>query len=117
MSDADPVLFELLNPPPKPPELAEPRLGAINTKWTRYTGKTHMTCDHCIKLIHELGANEAPWPRPARHKRVGPNDTLMLCDVHGEEMRRKDREVEAEHARRLARAAEMRKAHAGTRRK
>lgn len=89
---SDDALFDLLQPPVLPP-LAEPRRGAVGVKWTRYNG-THKPCDLCTKRIHELGVTGAPPPGPAAHKRVGPIDTLLLCNVDAEELRRKDAEAE-----------------------
>jgi hypothetical protein len=97
MDDVDQALFDLLQPAPVTlPALAEPRLGAINAKWTRYNG-AHRPCDLCTKRIHEKGVTGAPPPAAAAHKRVGPNDTLLLCNVDAEEQRRKDNAAEAKH--------------------
>jgi hypothetical protein len=94
------LLFELGNDPEPLPPLKEPRYGAINAKWTRWTGK-HYPCDLCVQRIHDLGVGEAPPPGPARFKRVGPVDTLWLCAVDAEDMKRKDAEAETERQRRL----------------
>lgn len=108
----DPDLFALLQEAPagplRPP-LQEPRLGAVGTKWTRWTG-AHKPCDLCVRLIHERGVAGAPPPASARHKRVGPNDTLMLCAEHGEEMKRKDDAAVAERDARVRANEEARKA-------
>jgi hypothetical protein len=106
---ADPSLFDLLEPAPSRPPLEEPRLGAVGTKWTRWTG-VHRPCDHCVQRIHERGVAGAPPPAPARHKRVGPNDTLWLCAEDAEEMKRKDDEVTAERDRRVRAAEEAKRA-------
>lgn len=108
---ADPTLFDLLADPPARPALKEPRLGAVGARWTRYKG-AHKPCDLCVQSIHERGVAGAPPPAPAGQKRVGPNDTLLLCGEHGEEMKRKDNAAEAEAARRRQAAAEARKAYA-----
>jgi hypothetical protein len=113
----DDVLFELGGDPPALPKLKEPRLGALNAKWTQHKAVTHKPCDMDIQRIHDHGVAGAPPPRPARWKRVGPNDTLYLCDIDAEEMKRKDAEATAAHDARVARAAEMRRAHAGERSK
>lgn len=106
MSDLDLALFELLEPaPPRPAAVKEPRLGAINTKWTKYSG-VHKPCDLCVKVIHEQGVASAPPPRSAAWKRVGPNDTLLLCSVDAEEQRRKDKEAEKVHKERVAASGE-----------
>jgi hypothetical protein len=93
------------------PELEEPRLGAIKAKWTQHKGG-HRPCDLCVQRVHERGVGRAPVPRPARWKRVGPNDTLLLCAEDAEIQKRKDAEAETERARRVARADEARKSHA-----
>lgn len=98
---SDNPLFDLLQPAPVAlPALAEPRMGAVGVKWTRYNG-THRPCDLCTKRIHELGVTGAPPPAAAAHKRVGPNDTLLLCNVDAEEMRRKDAAAEVERKARV----------------
>jgi hypothetical protein len=101
---SDDALFDLLQPPVLPP-LAEPRLGAVNVKWTRYGG-TRKPCDLCVQRVHELGVGGAPLPSPAAHKRVGPNDTLLLCNVDAEELRRKDAQAERERQARIDANAE-----------
>jgi hypothetical protein len=93
MADDDDALFQLLQPAPALPSLREPRLGAVGVKWTRYNG-THRPCDLCTLRVHELGVTGAPLPASAAHKRTGPNDTLLLCNVDAEELRRKDAEAE-----------------------
>lgn len=106
MSDADLALFELAQDVrPALPTLQQPRMGAVGTKWSRYDG-THRPCDLCTKRIHELGVSGAPAPGPARKRRVGPNDTLYLCDVDAEEMRRLDDAAEAKRKERIAANAE-----------
>lgn len=92
------ALFDDLLAEPALPPLAEPRLGAAGVKWTRYSG-TRKPCDFCVQRIHQLTALQAPFPNTASHKRVGPNDTLLLCNVDAEEQRRKDAAAD------LARAA------------
>jgi hypothetical protein len=111
----DPSLFDLLEPAPARPPLQEQRLGAIGAKWTRWTG-AHRPCDHCVQTIHERGVAGSPPPLPARHKRVGPNDTLWLCAPHGEEMKRKDAAVTAERDARVRAAEEAKRAAMARRR-
>jgi hypothetical protein len=116
MPDADPTLFELLEEPAPLLPLAEPRMGAVNTKWSQYNGKTHYPCDLCVKRIHERGQGGAPLPETARWKRVGPNDTLWLCNQDAEEMKRLDKKAEDERTARLRLADEARKRHGHGRR-
>ena len=116
---SDDALFALLEPPALP-ELKEPRLGAVGVKWTRHKG-AHKPCDLCTQLIHELGVGKAPVPGAAAHKRTGPNDVLLICNVHAEELRRKDAEAErvrkaridANQERAAARRAAPRKSRQG----
>ncbi len=112
--DADLALFALLEEAPVTlPELREPKLGAVGAKWTRYSG-THRPCDLCTRRIHELGVDKAPPPNPAAHKRVGPIDTLLLCNVDAEEQRRKDNAAEAERKARIAANGEKPAARRGS---
>jgi hypothetical protein len=103
----DPIL-ELLEPPPAL-ELKEPRLGAIDVKWTSYRG-ARKPCDHCVQLIHERGVAGAPPASSATAKRKGPNDDLFLCALHAQEMREKDAAVTTERDSRLAHAEHLKKA-------
>lgn len=103
----------LLLPPPVLPALKEPKLGAVGAKWTRYSG-THRPCDLCTRRIHELGVEKAPPPSPASHKRVGPIDTLLLCNVDAEEQRRKDAAAERDRAARIAANGEKPSARRGS---
>jgi hypothetical protein len=87
-----------LTPPPTPPGI----WGAVDTKWTRYKLLTHRPCDACTELIHERGTGKAPHPQPAAWRRKGPNGERLLCNAHGEEHKRLDDQVTAEHKEREA---------------
>lgn len=102
---SDDALFALIQEPVVLPALAQPRLGAVGAKWTRYTG-AHRPCDLCTQRIHEQGVDKAPAPFPAAHKRVGPIDTKLLCNVDAEEWKRKDAAAEAERKARVAATGE-----------
>jgi hypothetical protein len=84
--------------------------GALNTKWTRYKG-VHKPCDACTELIHQLGAGKAPHPQATAWKRAGPNGDRFLCNAHGEEHKRLDAQVAAEHAQRTQHAEHHAKAN------
>lgn len=81
-----------LTPPPTPPGI----WGALDAKWTAYKG-AHRACDGCTELIHHLGAGRAPHPRPTYWRRKGPNGDRFLCNEHGQEHKRLDDRVTAEH--------------------
>lgn len=82
-----------LPPPPTPSGI----YGALNTKWTPYKG-VHRACDACTELIHQRGTDKAPHPQATYWRRKGPNGDRFLCNAHGEEHRRLDQKVTAEHA-------------------
>jgi hypothetical protein len=85
-----------------PLELPEGQLGACDVKWTTYRGKTRKQCDFCTRLIHQLGAGKAPFPRTATSRRYGPNDDVFLCPEHAVIQREKDNAAEAVRKARLA---------------
>lgn len=82
--------------------LPDGQLGACDVRWTAYRGKTHKPCDFCTRLIHQLGADKAPYPRPATSRRYGPNDDVFLCPEHAVIQREKDDEAERVRKERLA---------------
>jgi hypothetical protein len=81
-----------LTPPPTPPGI----YGALDTKWTAYKG-VHKPCDACTELIHHQGAGTAPHPQAVYWRRKGPNGDRFLCNAHGEEHKRLDDQVTAQH--------------------
>jgi hypothetical protein len=83
--------------------------GALGVKYTKYKG-VHHPCDHCVEIIHALGAGVAPHPQPATWKRMGPNGVQLLCSAHTEDHRALDRKVEDEHAAPAAHAEHLAKA-------
>lgn len=74
--------------------------GALNAKWTPYKG-LRKPCDGCVDLVHQLGTDKAPHPLAAYWRRKGPNGERFLCNAHGEEHRRLDLKVTAEHAEKM----------------
>jgi hypothetical protein len=57
--------------------------GALDAKWTAYRG-VHKPCSDCTELIHQLGADKAPFPMAATRRRKGPNDDRFLCPAHAQ---------------------------------
>jgi hypothetical protein len=93
--------------------MPEDAWGAAEAKWTPYKGR-HQPCADCVALIHERGTAAASYPAPARFRRKGPNDEILVCVVHAEERRRYDagakrlakaRAEIASHEQRAARAS------------
>lgn len=61
--------------------------------WVVYRG-AHQACGVCVMVIHEKGIEKAPHPRPARWKRKGPNNDLLVCSAHKVELEPKDKGAE-----------------------
>lgn len=100
-------LFDLVVPPTELPPLKEQRFGAVDTKWTKWSG-AHRPCDDCVTRIHERGVEGAPPPGEARWRRKGPNGELFLCNVDAEERKRLDAAAVEERDTRLRLAEEAR---------
>lgn len=99
--------FDLFNDQPiesAPLFLPEGQLGACDVKWSSFRG-ARRPCDFCTRIIHQMGAGKAPYPRTATSRRKGPNDDLFLCPEHAVIQREKDDEAEKVRKTRLAEEA------------
>jgi hypothetical protein len=66
-------------PPPRKPKAAQkPGVRVTRTRGGRL-------CDQCCHDIHTLGAQVAPYPRPARWRVVEGEVVERLCEAHKEE--------------------------------
>lgn len=66
---------------PHPPPRRD-RPPAAGVKLVRST--TPHLCQVCCELIHKRGIEKAPYPRPARWRRITPAAHLYLCEGHKE---------------------------------
>ncbi len=68
---------------PEAAPTAPPR--AVSERVSKYRG-TRRLCDECTRLIHELGAQQAPYPMHAswRAQLEDSSTVLYLCYAHRE---------------------------------
>jgi hypothetical protein len=70
-----------LPPRPKPKMAANPQVA----RYARYRPRVRSLCDDCIRAIHELGIEKAPFPRAVRWRRTAQEGTTHLCEFHKDE--------------------------------
>lgn len=112
----EPSLFDMSEAAPtfQQPD-REPFWGAVGTRWSAYKG-THQPCTVYVRMIHERGVEGVPRHLPAARRRVGPNDTILVCSMCAIDLQAKDKAAEAERDRRLAAVAEQERAKRAKRR-
>lgn len=72
--------------PGMPPEPARPaRTPQHGMRVSRWNPKARKLCVDCCQLIHALGIEAAPYPRPARWRLASETFTTFLCDLHKED--------------------------------
>jgi hypothetical protein len=73
-----PPLFDLPAGTPRPvPKVVAPQQKPVT--FSRFKPVTRVLCDDCVRLIHERGVADAPFPISARW-RCSTGD--RLCDPH-----------------------------------
>lgn len=92
-------LLDLLGTAPRV-ATPEPVYGAAeaNVKWLKMPTGRHL-CTLCVRAIH--GKASGPAPLAATARRQGPNEELLLCAVHAQDMRERDAKAEAERKERV----------------
>ena len=87
--------------PPVRVSTAEPVYGAAaaNVSWPKMLAGHHL-CTLCVRAIHAAKDGAAPLTAVARRK--GPNEELLLCAPHAQDMRERDDKAEKERKAREA---------------
>jgi hypothetical protein len=68
---------------PVPPPAALRRPAGV--RLAKHRG-AHRVCDECVRLIHALGMERAPYPAPARWRAVLEDFDGYLCYAHMQEL-------------------------------